>query len=146
MSSKKNNKKDEVSTMEVPTTEVSTNQTTTPVVEVTNTNPPAEAEVKPTLGRPINPDSVRQKVLAEKKALRDAGLLKRGRKIVEGSKHQAKLAKRAEKIAAGIPLKAGRPKMTEEQLAKAKAEREALKAAQAAEIAAQTSPPADPAE
>lgn len=83
-----------------------------------------------TLGRPVNPDSVRQKVLAEKQALREAGLLKRGRKMVEGSKRQAVLAARAAKIAAGIELKPGRPKMTEEALAKAKAEREALKAAQ----------------
>lgn len=68
-------------------------------------------EVKKQLGRPINPESTRQKVLAEKAALRAAGLLKRGRPIVEGSPRQLREAARAAKIAAGIELKPGRPKM-----------------------------------
>lgn len=68
-------------------------------------------EVKKQLGRPVNPESTRQKVLAEKAALREAGLLKRGRPIVEGSPRQLREAARAAKIAAGIELKPGRPKM-----------------------------------
>jgi hypothetical protein len=70
-------------------------------------------------GRPVNPDSVRQKVLAEKQKLREAGLLRRGRPAVEGSARQARMQARAEKLAAGIPIKPGRPKMVKPEEVKA---------------------------
>lgn len=93
---------------ETPATEV-------PVAEVQTTEvPKAETpatEAPKKLGRPIVPGSKRQIELAEKEKLRAEGKLKRGRPVVEGSKHQAKLAQRAEKIAKGIPLVPGRPKM-----------------------------------
>jgi len=66
-------------------------------------------EVKAILGRPVNPNSVRQQRIAERNAKREAGLLKRGRPVVEGSKRQAVLAQRAAKIESGVPVKRGRP-------------------------------------
>lgn len=67
-------------------------------------------------GRPVNPDSVRQKMLAEKQKQREAGLLRRGRPSVEGSARQARMQARAEKIAAGIQIKPGRPKVIKESV------------------------------
>ena len=61
------------------------------------------------LGRPINPNSVRQQKIAEREAKRAAGELRRGRPVVEGSKRQQVLAQRAEKLANGETLKRGRP-------------------------------------
>jgi len=61
-------------------------------------------------GRPSNPESVRQKKIADRNAKRAAGELKRGRPSVSGSKRQAVLAAREAKKAAGIEIKRGRPK------------------------------------
>ena len=61
------------------------------------------------LGRPVNPDSVRQKRINEMEAKRAAGELKRGRPTVAGSKRQEVLAARAVKIAEFGELKQGRP-------------------------------------
>jgi len=61
-------------------------------------------------GRPSNPESARQKKIAERNAKREAGELKRGRPSVSGSKRQAVLAAREAKKAAGIEIKRGRPK------------------------------------
>ena len=70
----------------------------------------ATAEIK-RKGRPVDPNSPRQIRLAEKARLREEGLLKRGRPAVEGSARQARMQARAEKIAAGIAIKPGRPKV-----------------------------------
>jgi hypothetical protein len=67
------------------------------------------AEVKAVLGRPVNPNSARQKRLAEIEAKRAAGEIKRGRPIKQGSKRQEVLAAREAKRAAGAPIKRGRP-------------------------------------
>lgn len=61
------------------------------------------------LGRPTNPNSARQQKIQERLAKKEAGLLKRGRPIVEGSNRQYVLAKRYEKVSNGIELKRGRP-------------------------------------
>lgn len=61
------------------------------------------------IGRPANPNSARQKKIQERLAKKEAGLLKRGRPVIEGSKRQEVLAKRNEKISNGIELKKGRP-------------------------------------
>jgi len=66
-------------------------------------------EVVVKLGRPVNPNSVRQQRIAEREAKRAAGELKRGRPVVEGSKRQQVLAQRAEKVTNGETLKRGRP-------------------------------------
>ena len=68
-----------------------------------------ENNVTKALGRPSNPDSARQKKIADRDAKRAAGELKRGRPSVAGSKRQAVLAARAEKVAAGGTLSKGRP-------------------------------------
>ena len=68
-----------------------------------------ETNVAKALGRPSNPDSARQKKIADREAKRAAGELKRGRPAVAGSKRQAVLAARAEKVAAGGTLSKGRP-------------------------------------
>lgn len=72
---------------------------------------PAEAVVAKQLGRPSNPNSKRQATLAARAAAKEAGTFKKGRPSVAGSKRQAVLAARAEKIAAGIEVKRGRPKV-----------------------------------
>ena len=83
-----------------------------PVVEQTaptSTATVVDAEVKQ-LGRPVNPDSVRQQHLAEMEVKRAAGLLKRGRPVNGTSERQKRLAAMAEKAAAnGGLLKRGRP-------------------------------------
>ena len=68
-----------------------------------------ESNVAKALGRPANPESARQKKIADREAKRANGELKRGRPAVAGSKRQAVLAARAEKIAAGTTLSKGRP-------------------------------------
>lgn len=76
-----------------------------------------EAPAKKSSGRPSNPESARQKRIAERNAKREAGLLKRGRPAVEGSKRQAVLAAREAKKAAGIEIKRGRPKVEKTEVA-----------------------------
>ena len=61
------------------------------------------------LGRPVNPNSVRQQRLKEMAEKREQGLLKRGRPIVSESKRQQVLKAREEKVNNGIELKRGRP-------------------------------------
>ena len=61
------------------------------------------------LGRPTNMNSVRQLKIQERLVKQEAGLLKRGRPVVEGSKRQETLQKRIEKVNNGIELKRGRP-------------------------------------
>jgi hypothetical protein len=61
------------------------------------------------IGRPSNPNSARQMKIQERLAKKEAGLLKRGRPVIEGSKHQDVLKKRSEKVSNGIELKKGRP-------------------------------------
>ena len=68
-----------------------------------------KTNVAKALGRPANPESARQKKIADREAKRAAGELKRGRPAVAGSKRQAVLAARAEKVAAGGTLSKGRP-------------------------------------
>jgi hypothetical protein len=70
----------------------------------------ATTEEKPQLGRPVNPNSERQKRLKEIEEKRAQGLIKRGRPVVEGSAHQQKLAAQAErKEANGGEARRGRP-------------------------------------
>jgi hypothetical protein len=83
-------------------------------VVITVTNEGVTKSTRP--GRPVNLDSVRQKMLAEKQRLREEGLLRRGRPSVEGSARQARMQARAEKIAAGIAIKPGRPKVIKENV------------------------------
>jgi hypothetical protein len=83
-------------------------------IVITITNEGVAKSTRP--GRPINLDSVRQKMLAEKQRLREEGLLRRGRPSVEGSARQARMQARAEKIAAGIQIKPGRPKVIKENV------------------------------
>ena len=61
-------------------------------------------------GRPVDPNSPRQLRLSEQARLREEGLLKRGRPEVEGSARQQRMQARAEKLAAGLSIKPGRPK------------------------------------
>ena len=61
------------------------------------------------LGRPVNMESNRQKRLAEIAERRAAGLVKRGRPVVEGSKNAAIKAARLEKVMNGESLSKGRP-------------------------------------
>jgi len=78
-----------------------------------------EVKVK---GRPANPESARQKKIADRNAKRAAGELKRGRPSISGSKRQAVLAAREAKKAAGLEIKRGRPKtkIEETKIAKTK--------------------------
>jgi hypothetical protein len=78
-----------------------------------------EVKVK---GRPSNPESARQKKIAERNVKRASGELKKGRPSVSGSKRQAVLAAREAKKAAGIEIKRGRPKtkIEETKIAKTK--------------------------
>lgn len=72
---------------------------------MSNTNTQTTAK----LGRPVNMESNRQKRLAEIAERRAAGLVKRGRPVVEGSKNAAIKAARLEKINNGETLRKGRP-------------------------------------
>ena len=60
------------------------------------------------LGRPVDPNSDRQKRLAELEAKRKDGSLKRGRPVNPNSAHQIKLREMAERRAKG-EVKRGRP-------------------------------------
>src|SRR5688572_7456378 len=79
------------------------------VVDPEPTTPVIEKKSEGKLGRPVDPNSPRQIMLAEKAKLRAEGKLKRGRPVVEGSKSHAKALVRAAKVAAGEDLKRGRP-------------------------------------
>jgi DNA polymerase II large subunit len=68
-----------------------------------------EANVEKHLGRPVNPESARQKRIAELEQKRLNGELRKGRPIVEGSKRQQTLEARAAKISEVGELKRGRP-------------------------------------
>ena len=72
---------------------------------------PETSVVAKQLGRPANPNSKRQAKLVAREAAKEAGTFKKGRPSVAGSKRQAVLTARAEKIAAGIEIKRGRPKV-----------------------------------
>jgi len=61
------------------------------------------------IGRPSNPNSARQMKIQERLAKKEAGLLKRGRPVIEGSKRQTVLQKRSEKVSNGVALAKGRP-------------------------------------
>lgn len=73
----------------------------------------AEQKVETTenkqLGRPVNPDSARQKRLAAMEVKRMNGDLKRGRPVKKDSARQMRIAAMAAKKAAGIEIKRGRP-------------------------------------
>jgi hypothetical protein len=76
---------------------------------------------KKTPGRPIDPESPRQKKLVELEVKRLMGLGKRGRPVDMGSERQLRLAEREERaIANGGVVRQGRPPMTEEEKAAAK--------------------------
>lgn len=98
---------------------------------VVETTPAAATEeAKPQLGRPVNPNSERQKRLAEEAEKRAQGLIKRGRPVVEGSAHQQKLAAQAERKAAnGGVARRGRPVDPNSPRQQRIAEMEAKKAA-----------------
>lgn len=80
------------------------------------------------LGRPVNPNSVRQIRLAEIAAKREAGLIKRGRPSVAGSANQMKQMERMAKLLSGVELKRGRPSNPESARAKRLADLEARRA------------------
>jgi hypothetical protein len=80
------------------------------------------------LGRPVNPNSVRQIRLAEIAAKREAGLIKRGRPSVAGSANQMKQMDRMAKLLSGVELKRGRPSNPESARAKRLADLEARRA------------------
>ena len=80
------------------------------VIEIVIEATPVEiTSITKQLGRPVNPNSVRQQRIAELEAKRAAGECKRGRPTVAGSKRQEVLAAREAKRAAGIEPKRGRP-------------------------------------
>jgi hypothetical protein len=81
------------------------------------------------LGRPVNMNSARQIRLAEIKAKREAGLIKRGRPAVQGSANQQKQVERMSKILSGVEIKRGRPSNPESARAKRIADLEARRAA-----------------
>jgi hypothetical protein len=80
------------------------------------------------LGRPVNPNSARQIKLAEIKAKREAGLIKRGRPAVPGSKNAIKQEIRLMKESLGITIQRGRPVNPESARAKRIADLEARRA------------------
>jgi len=90
-------------------------------METTNNNTVVETKI---LGRKINPDSARQKRLAELAEKAAKGELKRGRPIVGTSARQLRLAELAEKAAKG-ELKRGRPVSSESERQKKLAEKAA---------------------
>jgi hypothetical protein len=81
------------------------------VIEITNEG------VTKKKGRPVDPNSPRQIRIVEKARLREEGLLRRGRPEVEGSARQQRIQARAEKLAAGVQIKPGRPKMIKAEVA-----------------------------
>jgi len=91
------------------------------------------AEVKQ-LGRPVDPNSERQKRLAELEAKRVNGELRRGRPVNGTSERQKRLAEMAARAAAnGGTVKRGRPSNGDSERQKRLAER-AAKAASGVEI------------
>lgn len=80
------------------------------VIEITNEG------VTKKKGRPVDPNSPRQIRIAEKTRLREEGLLRRGRPAVEGSARQQRMQARAEKLAAGVQIKPGRPKVVKAEV------------------------------
>lgn len=80
------------------------------VIEITNEG------VTKKKGRPVDPNSPRQIRIVEKARLREEGLLRRGRPSVEGSARQQRMQARAEKLAAGIQIKPGRPKVVKAEV------------------------------
>ena len=85
-------------------------QTENVVINITNEG------VTKKKGRPVDPNSPRQIRIAEKTRLREEGLLRRGRPAVEGSARQQRMQARAEKRAAGIQIKPGRPKVVKAEV------------------------------
>ena len=75
----------------------------------------ATAEIK-RKGRPVDPNSPRQLRLAEQIRMREEGLLRRGRPEVEGSARQQRMQARAAKLAAGLSIKPGRPKVVKPEV------------------------------
>jgi hypothetical protein len=67
-------------------------------------------------GRPVDPNSPRQLRLAEQARMREEGLLRRGRPEVEGSARQQRMQARAAKLAAGLSIKPGRPKIVKSEV------------------------------
>jgi hypothetical protein len=80
------------------------------------------------LGRPVNMNSARQIKLAEIKAKREAGLIKRGRPSVPGSMNALKKEMQLMKQLSGVELKRGRPSNPESARAKRIADLEARRA------------------
>jgi len=80
------------------------------------------------LGRPVNPTSARQIRLAEIATKREAGLIKRGRPSVPGSKNAIKQEIRSMKQSLGLDIKRGRPTNPESARAKRIADLEARRA------------------
>jgi hypothetical protein len=60
-------------------------------------------------GRPINGESARQARLAELAEKRENGELRKGRPVSSNSERQKRLAEREAKAAAGVEVKRGRP-------------------------------------
>ena len=81
----------------------------TPTPEITKPETPVTVTAELPLGRPIDPNSARQKRIAELAARRANGECKRGRPVVAGSKRQHVLEARAAKVASGVVLEKGRP-------------------------------------
>jgi hypothetical protein len=96
-------------------------------VEATTITPTVEVTEPKKLGRPVNANSARQQKIAEmeQRKAQGGGYVKLGRPAVPGSKRQEKLAAIEAKKASGAVIQRGRPKMTEEQKADAKAKRDA---------------------
>ena len=80
------------------------------------------------LGRPVNMNSARQIRLAEIKAKREAGLIKRGRPSVPGSMNALKKELQLAKKLSGVEIKRGRPVNPESARAKRIADLEARRA------------------
>lgn len=90
---------------------------------------------KKTAGRPIDPESPRQKRLLELEVKRQLKLLRRGRPVDPNSDRQSRLANMEVKRAAG-ELRPGRPPMSEDEKAKSQAAREKLQKQRASELVA----------
>jgi hypothetical protein len=69
----------------------------------------SKTEYKLPLGRPSDPNSERQKRLAEMALKREAGMLRKGRPVVADSERQKRLAEMALKRVDGAPVQKGRP-------------------------------------
>lgn len=68
------------------------------------------SDATPEKGRPVNPESDRQKRIAAMEAKREAGeALRQGRPVNPESNRQKRVAEYQAKLAAGVELKRGRP-------------------------------------